>query len=235
MMKKTHAEAFAWDKGTPRIVGVVCDEAEWGRLRKGACDLVELRLDALEKQQRDLPSRVPSPVPLLLTFRHLSEGGYDRVVSETDRVQQVLSLLPFAAAFDWEIAQADAARELIRAAHQMGVLWFASAHFWDGTPKTELLRTLEDRAVEAGADVLKVAFSPQNDADVQAGLAWLTEPTHKLPIALMGMGSLAGESRVLYARHGSCLVYAHLGAQATAPGQWSVDECRRILMTSQGR
>lgn len=213
----------------PRIVGVVSHPGTWSLLRNGECDLVELRLDALDKTMRDLPLLVPCPLPLLLTFRHISEGGCDGKVSEEDRVRCVRALLKAAIAIDWELARLDSARELLQEAHACGVSCIGSAHFWDKTPDDALLCALEEKALAAGVTVLKVAFTPQNRADIHRGLAWLTETKHALPIALMGMGKLAGESRALYAENGSCLLYGYLGETATAPGQWSVAECRRLL------
>lgn len=217
----------------PRIVGVVSQQETWEMLQGGECDLVELRLDALEESTRDLPLRSACPLPLLLTFRHVSEGGYDAVISEEQRVHRVRSLLTTATAIDWEIAQLDSAHELLQEARSLGIACVGSAHFWDETPSHDLLCALEEKALTAGFNVLKVAFTPHNTADVQRGLTWLVEAEHVLPVALMGMGELANESRSLYAANGSCLLYGYLGKKSTAPGQWSAAECRHFRLRNR--
>lgn len=213
----------------PRIVGVVSRAKEWKQLREGECDLVELRLDAPDEAMRDFSLHTACPLPLLLTFRHASEGGYCKAISEEARVQSVRRLLPLATAIDWEIAHLASARDLLSEAHARGVACIASAHFWGKTPEKTQLDALEKTACAEGMNVLKIAFTPHDEAEVNMGLSWLTETKHALPVALMGMGAFAKESRSIYARHGSCLMYGYLGQHATAPGQLSVAECRCLL------
>ena len=213
----------------PRIVGVASRAEELERLQGNECDLVELRLDALDEAMHDFPRHTVCPQPLLLTFRHVSEGGYCERITEEERVRHVRHLLPLATAIDWEIAKLDSARDLLAEAHARGVACIASAHFWGETPDAAQLNALEKKAYEEGMNVLKIAFTPHDEDELKMGLDWLTETNHTLPIALMGMGTLAGESRAVYSRHGSCLLYGHLGQRATAPGQWSAAECCRLL------
>lgn len=207
----------------PRVVGVVSDEAVWRALQPTDADLVELRLDALPAEQRTLPLRVPCPRPLLVTFRHKSEGGQCEV-SEEERVAVVRSLLPAVAAMDWELAQVGHAEDLLKEAHGRGVCVIGSYHDFVGMPTRELLHDLEKRAVACGADVLKVAFTPRAERDLDSALAWLREK-HHVPVALMGMGDLASQSRTLFSRNGSVLLYGYLGNSPTAPGQWSASRC----------
>ncbi|CAJ0600679.1 unnamed protein product [Cylicocyclus nassatus] len=51
------------------------------------------------------------------------------------------------------------------------------------------------------------------------------------PMAVMGMGPLGAASRLLYAQHGSKLVYGYLGETPTAPGQWSAELCLNALVS----
>ena len=49
-------------------------------------------------------------------------------------------------------------------------------------------------------------------------------------MAVMGMDAMFGPfSRILYAEHGSCLIYGYLGDTPTAPGQWSAERFYRAL------
>ena len=207
----------------PRVVGVVSDETTWRALQPTDADLVELRVDALPADRRTLPLREPCSLPLLVTFRHRSEGGQCEVPEE-ERVAVVRSLLPAVVAMDWELAQAGHAGELLKEAHERGVGVIGSYHDFVGTPTRELLHDLEKRAVACGADVLKVAFTPHTEKDLNSALEWL-RASHHLPVALMGMGALASQSRDLFSRNGSVLLYGYLGNSPTAPGQWSASRC----------
>ena len=66
---------------------------------------------------------------------------------------------------------------------------------------------------------------------MQVGLDLLSRATG--PVAVMGMGPQAAQSRLLYARHGSRLVYGYLGSTPAAPGQTSAEYLRAHLRPTQ--
>ena len=209
------------------MVGAVSSAQTW-RALAGAelpCDVVELRVDALEPADRRLPEAIPCPKPLLLTLRHESEGGLCRW-HEAERRALAEALLPAAAMLDWEIARLAGAEKLLAAAAAAGVGVVASAHYFHGMPELHEMRELESRALDAGAAVVKIAFTPRNADDVQRGLEFLA--TRRMPAAIMGMGAYGPESRALYTAHGSALLYGYLGEAPTAPGQLSALECMRM-------
>ncbi|MCH5284354.1 MAG: type I 3-dehydroquinate dehydratase [Akkermansiaceae bacterium] len=217
--------------GKTNVVGAVSDAATWRELAAGQqplpCDLVELRVDALPDEAQRLPLSTPCPKPLLITPRHAGEGGARPAWDEAARRALAEELLPAAAALDWEIAQLEGAEELLRAARAQGVALIASAHYFHSMPSLATMRELESRAHEAGAAVVKIAFTPQSDADVERGLEFLT--SCRMPAAIMGMGPVYGpRSRALYTAHGSVLLYGYLGSQPTAPGQMSAAECSAL-------
>ena len=207
------------------MVGAVSAAEVFCQLAKQAalpCDVVELRVDALRAEERRLPLQAACPKPLLLTLRHRSEGGAC-AWDEPTRLRQAIELLPAAAALDWEIAQLPAAGELMQAAKAMGVPVIASAHYFHSMPSVREMRELEHQAHAAGATVVKIAFTPDHEADVQSGLEFLKGCS--MPAAIMGMGPLGPSSRLLYTAHGSALLYGYLGATPTAPGQLSAEQC----------
>ena len=219
--------------GKTRVVGAVSDAAMWRKLaeQEPPCDIVELRVDALPEADRLLPLHTPCPKPLLLTLRHASEGGAC-AWDEAERLRLAAELLPAAALLDWEIARLDGAQALVSAAKASGVAVVASAHFFQNTPSLAEMRRLEACAREAGADVVKIAFTPQSEADMQQGLEFLAGCS--MPAALMGMGPEYGPtSRRLYTAHGSVLLYGYLGGTPTAPGQLSAAECREMAAALQ--
>ncbi len=211
----------------PRIVGVASDVDTLRAVNAGDCDIVELRVDALSESELAQLPLVPCPVPVLLTYRDATEGGY-KVVAQEERKATVRRLLPMAAAVDWEIALLADAEDLMQQAHTEGVALVASAHFFSRTPHRDELNALERTALSAGADVVKVAFTPRDMEQVKSAAEWLRHPGHPKPIALMGMGLLAEQSRTYLSQCGSALLYGYLGNRPTAPGQMSAARCREL-------
>lgn len=214
----------------PLVVGVVSDTATWHSLAEDTpCDIVELRVDALPAAERRLPLCAPCPKPLLLTLRHADEGGAC-AWDEAERLRLAHELLPAARFLDWEIAHLPGAESLVRAAKERGVRVVTSAHDFLHTPTLQDMLQLEQNARAAGADVVKLAFTPHCEADLHTGSAFLSRC--KQPVAIMGMGPEYGpRSRRIYAAQGSVLLYGYLGGRSSAPGQMSAAECRALLRT----
>lgn len=217
----------------PCIIGSVADAQELRSLANSArtpdCDMLELRVDGLLRSgmSADEIERFRFPVPLLVTVRTPEEGGLYPFEDVQSRLEIALRLLPQAAALDWEIAHLEEAQELVETARQIGVPIIASAHDFVQTPCVEELRTLEIRARELGADAVKFAFALNCAEDLQVGISLLRRASG--PMAVMGMGKLGPVSRLLYAQHGSCLVYGYVGNAPTAPGQWSASFFRSAV------
>ena len=207
-----------------KVVGSVPNWQTWCSVAEQSvvpCDWVELRADSLPVElslQQVLTTRPAAPV--LLTVRHRSEGGLrDWLLDEREQV--ALQLLPMATALDWEIAQWTKFPQVIKAAKEAGVLLIASHHNFEKTPTLRELQQREQEARAAGADVVKFAFRLNAVEDMMVGVELLRQASG--PMAVMGMGSLGPVSRLLYAQHGSCLIYGYMGDAPTAPGQWSAE------------
>lgn len=210
------------------VVGSVADAASLRGAKHLACDWLEWRVDGLlrEMSVEELEAQ-SAPCPVLLTVRTQEEGGLYAFADVDERAALALRLMPRAVALDWELAHLAAVPQLLAAAHQAGVAVIASAHDFEKTPRLEELREKEIMARELGADVVKFAFRVQRAEDLLVGVELLRGASG--PMAVMGMGELGPVSRLLYAQHGSCLVYGYLGGNPTAPGQWSVDSFRAAL------
>lgn len=219
------------DSENCRVVGSVSDWQTWCELVRPElaelCDWAELRVDALppEMTAEKLLAQRPA-CPVLLTVRHESEGGCRRM-AEPERMALAMKLLPMAAALDWETEQMEHAAHLVQAAHAAGVKVIASNHDFEKTPELAVLREREARARALGADIVKFAFRLHSAEDMMVGVELLRSATG--PMAVMGMGPLGAVSRLLYAQHGSCLIYGYMGHTPTAPGQWSAELCSLAL------
>ena len=214
-----------------RIVGSVPNWQTWCReVVKDdlPCDWAELRVDALppELTAKDIMEVFPR-VGVLVTPRHQSEGGL-REWQGDDRLRMTLDLLPMAVAVDWEAALLPQAQDLVQAVKARDVMLIASHHDFEKTPTTEEMLEIEASARAAGADMVKFAFRVRSLDDVQVGIELLRRATG--PLAVMGMDAMFGPfSRILYAKHGSELIYGYLGDTPTAPGQWSAAHFKRSL------
>ena len=217
----------------PCIIGSVADAATLRSLLASDtipdCDMLELRVDGLlnSGMTPEELEQISFPLPLLITVRTPEEGGLYPFANTQSRVDLALRLLPKAAALDWEIAHLAEVPHLVEAAKKNGVTVIASAHNFVQTPSEGECRVLEERARELGADVVKFAFALTSAQDMQSGVNLLRTATGAM--AVMGMGELGPVSRLLYAQHGSCLVYGYFGNAPTAPGQWSTSLFRSAL------
>lgn len=210
----------------PLVIGSVATAEQWQNLSTtaAACDVVELRLDGFVPSEAELAA---CPKPLLLTPRCAEEGGLRADFPAAERAALALRLLPYAAALDWEIAHLAEVPELVAAARAAGVPIVASAHNFERTPAADACRELETCARALGADVVKFAFRLNAYEDMQLGVDLLRSATG--PMAVMGMGALGAVSRLVYAQHGSALIYGYLGNTPTAPGQWSAELCKNAI------
>lgn len=185
------------------------------------CDIAEIRLDSLLGQGFE-PTRHHwqhlAGVPLLFTARSKEEGGA-LALTATKRSSLLGIALAHAAAIDVEVASRESMRDVLEEAQSCGIPWIASYHDFEKLPTTEVLVDAAGRARDAGAAVFKVAARLNSLADVLRLAEFQLSP-QGLPVATMGMGSLAAVSRLLCVQCGSVLNYGYLGGTPTAPGQW---------------
>jgi 3-dehydroquinate dehydratase-1 len=214
------------DNPAPRVVGIV-DSREAltsaRRLPSSTVDFLEWRADCLG------PAIVPASRPWIVTARHPAEGGHNKM-SAAFRRATLLSLLPSAAIVDVEIRSLREMAEVVREAKSSGVAVLASFHDFKKTPALPRLCEIASRALDAGADFLKIATHTSSPGDVARLLDLLQRKP--LPLAVMGMGPLGMASRVMLANAGSILNYGWLH-RPNVSGQWSAVELARLLKTCQ--
>lgn len=234
-------------EGRPKIcVPVTGRTEEEIRLRleealASAADLVEWRADWYQQagdqkkllEMLKLLREALGNTPLLVTFRTREEGG-EQEISQEAYESFLLSVLSSGQAdlADVELFRGeDLLARICREAHRSGMAVVASSHDFEKTPeKEELIRRL-CRMQECGADVLKLAVMPQNPQDVLTLLAatWeMKENYAQRPLITMSMGKTGAVSRLCGEIFGSAVTFGSAGT-ASAPGQISVSELRRIL------
>ena len=216
-------------------------------LRRGA-DAVELRLDLFKPEEREATRvkafvealREEAKAGVILTNRSASEGGKFEG-SEDERLSLLKEALEAseADAVDVEyFAEPRKRVEIVASAKKMNATVIFSFHDFAGMPDAAELEHLALKMHAEGADIAKIAVTPETAEDALK----LLELTLKLKaskasreagekgVAFIGMGSVGRHLRVLAPIYGSALTYGFLeGEESVAPGQLSISELRSMI------
>lgn len=214
----------------PLVVATVHSTAslqEASRLRPGAVDLLELRVDAFAHDLALLRKSVGKlKLPLIITVRHPAEGGQN-ALTVGQRRGFFREFLPLASSIDLELRSMKALADIHQEARERGVRIIASAHHFKTTPDAMRLRAWMKNARAAGADICKIAAQADTVAALQRLLELFAAPAG-VPLSVMAMGRFGKISRLLFAHSGSVLNYGYLGT-ANASGQWPARILRERL------
>jgi 3-dehydroquinate dehydratase I len=217
----------------PTILGTVTTPAGLRQLARQSipAHAIEVRVDAL------LAQKVPVETietalkarkhPALITLRIPAEGGHRRW-KPTERRDLYLRLLPHAEAIDIEIATASALAPVIAEARRTRKTVILSAHALKrpATP-AQIAAWTAPFDPPPPRTILKIAAQIKSWRHLQQ-LAALLVNHPAWPIAVMGLGLHAAQSRRVLAALGSRLVYGYLDEPA-APGQPSAAEVRKMI------
>jgi len=202
-------------------------------------DLIEWRADAYEsfrdpaalREALALLRDALGDVPLLFTLRTKREGGAADV-GPAAYAEILLAAIESGLAdlADVELSQGEAVfRDIVEAAHRAGVKVIGSRHDFATTPEKETILDTLRRMQDLGADVVKLAVTPQCGRDVLTLLdATLSMEGGPTPVITMSMGRLGAVSRVCGQVFGSCLTFGTAG-RASAPGQLPAERLAAIL------
>ena len=218
-------------EGRPKIIVPLMpstpDEAQAAldTLHGAPADLIEWRVDHFADPERAIAVgfalRAGTPLPILLTYRTDREGGLGSLPDDAYAALVArLATLGLADAVDVEYRRdAEAVAAIVAAAHGAGLPVVGSFHDFDATPAREdIVGHLRAQAA-AGADILKIAVTPQSAADVATLLAAAADAQAiGRPVIAISMGELGLVSRVAAETFGGCATFASTG-QASAPGQ----------------
>ena len=234
-------------EGKPKIcvpiVGITKEEilAQAKGLQGVTADVVEFRVDWFENVFEfdkvkevlvDLREELKD-MPILFTFRTAKEGG-EKAIENADYV----ALNKFAAEtglvdlVDVEAFTGDEeVKEVIEAAHAVGVKVVASNHDFFKTPSKGDIVSRLVKMQELGADIPKIAVMPKCKLDVLELLeatVIMSEQYANRPIITMSMAGQGVVSRLCGEAFGSCLTFGAV-AKASAPVQINVEELDKVL------
>ena len=198
--------------------------------KKLSADAVEVRVDALlaakvsvEEIEAALRKRKR---PVLLTLRVPAEGG-QRPWKVAERRNLFLRLLPYVEAIDVELATATAMQPVIDEARRACKTVVLSAHAIAKPATVAQVDRWVGQFDPKPATILKIAGRIKSWRDLQQ-LAALLVNHPDWPLAVMGLGPYAAQSRAVLMALGSRLIYGYLD-QAAAPGQPSAAEVRKMV------
>jgi len=222
----------------PAVMGTVTTPAGLRALAKKQlpCHAVEVRVDALlakkvtvEEIESALKARKH---PVLLTLRIPPEGGH-RSWKVAERRALFLQLVSQVEAIDVELATAKAMAPVIARARELKKTVVLSAHALKKPATVAQLDAWTGGFSRETRTILKIAGQIKSWRDLQQ-LAAILVNHPEWPVAVMGLGPHAAQSRSVLAALGSRLVYGYLD-EAAAPGQPSAAEVRKMVAGVQGR
>lgn len=199
-------------------------------------DLVELRVDFLDPDERFLIRRFPEQacLPVILTIRRDVDGG-NFSGGEAARIVLMSKALAFAETdlrrnFAYVDIEEDLnAPSLEEAARTFGTRIIRSCHNLKGTDEdlAGKLRSLR----HVGDEIPKVAVTPHSTADLRR-IYQAARETKDFDKIILGMGYMGTNTRILTEHTGSYLTYAAVrgepGVREAAPGQLDVRELAEL-------
>lgn len=203
-------------------------------------DVIEWRIDYYDQldHQEHIVSALNAiqpmveEIPILLTFRHISEGGYKEESQET-RLRVIEAACGTGQISMVDVEQAnepeflDAVKAIVK---KHGVKLVLSAHDFKNTPSEQEIVDSIKRSRELGADVAKLAVMPRAFTDVLT----LAKATYRartqevdIPLITVSMGEMGSITRVLGGEFGSDLSFL-CSSGASGPGQIDIEEFREM-------
>jgi 3-dehydroquinate dehydratase-1 len=204
-------------------------------------DMIEWRVDVFEyvdylQKVRSMLLKLSKQlhdIPLIFTFRSHREGGCKKITDQayvellTTAIESgMVDLIDIELFFDRAKVET-----LIKQAQANQVCTILSNHDFNKTPvKDEITSRLREMHT-LGADISKIAVTPNSTTDVLTLLEATNEmkTNHKdMPVITMAMGSMGLVSRLTGGVFGSAATFA-VGKNVSAPGQIAISELRSVL------
>ncbi len=197
---------------------------------RGLIDLVEVRLDAMDRPEVERCMQLVS-LPLLFTNRPTWEGG-GFSGSEEERLRSLLQAVELRALYvDLELrADQSLRQQLLEATRSSPTRLILSWHDFTSTPSTEELTDLICQMRDGGADMGKIVTTAATNDDVLRVLALLREAAKiGFPVSAFCMGTVGRISRFATIYLGGEMTYVAASEdQATAPGQLSAARMNQL-------
>jgi len=171
--------------------------------------------------------------PIIFTFRSFKEGGEKEVTTSYYlKLNKIIAESKLVEVIDVELFNGERdVKELVKVAHENGVVVIISNHDFYKTPEKEEIISRLCKAQKLGGDLVKIAVMPTCAKDVITLLdatRIMYEKYANVPIITMSMAQKGSISRLSGELFGSALTFG-AAKNASAPGQISVVELRRTI------
>lgn len=163
--------------------------------------------------------------PIILTYRTKAQGGKGEM-SPMEYTTFVIAALQSGyhfTAVDVEYTlDSDLRDKIFQVARSLNIPLILSYHDFNETPN--VAEIIEDMA-KSGADIIKLAVTPNDEQDVQRLLDDTNQTAISQSLVTISMGDLGRRSRIEGYRFGSEMTFAVLdGTSMSAPGQLTINE-----------
>jgi len=212
-----------------------------GELKQFEPDLVEWRIDYYEHAEnidqsivvlKALREKIGN-IPLIFTCRMDREGGF-KSIHPDKRLELIDAAIESEQIdlVDVEMCnETDFINTVKDACGRYGSRLILSYHNFDQTPDEAFILGKLARAREMGADIAKVAVTPNNYKDVLVLLNATLKARMQyldIPVIAISMGPEGGVTRLAGGLFGSDLSFA-IGKESSAPGQIPIDALRQAM------
>ena len=207
------------------------------------CEMAEIRLDSCVLSARETEEVFTSDVPLVATCRiaevmknepslqDLPEPAREVKAMMLAEKRLVRAIEAGARYVDVEIeAPKQMSKRVRSAAHENGTIFIRSYHDFEGTGSSDALKTVVEKCLYHGADIVKVVTMAHSEEDVQTVMSLYGRCAAQGNLIAFCMGEAGRQSRLDCLKYGSPYTYSALTAEeSAAPGQWPVDEMRTAV------
>jgi len=200
----------------PKIAAIIDDLFNIEKvldIKKSGVDMLEMRIDCYSQPLDTIVKYLETihteiGLPMIGTVR-------ENEWTSKDRVAIFKAILPFVDSVDLELGTSisDEVRELAK-----GKTIIISEHDYQKTPSSDILHDMVKRAVDQGADIVKIAVMANSQEDVRRLFSFTLEC--KVPVVTISMGPYGTVSRVIAPLFGSLFTYGYI-ENPVAPGQLS--------------
>lgn len=235
-MKKVNMGGVEISAFQPRLISNEIDVDRTKESEKYA-DILELRLDYLEKSPNTVRERVKKykgalHSPLLATIRRAGEGGkwYAFEGTEEERKNIFEKIYDLVDGVDIE-DDSEIRDGVLKEAKNNDLATILSYHQFFKTEENSEIKERLKKMHKTDADIIKLAYYCEKVEDTFNLLDVLLYYNQKFedpkPISVIGMGEIGKYTRLIFPMFGSCLTYGYLkNGNPRAPGQISV-QCLR--------
>lgn len=216
-----------------KLVGIVTSFNEARIAKSYGADLVEIRLDLLEKISLEKASRLFKDIkehlklPIILTIRKKSEGGSFKG-TDASRLKFFSVFTPLSDYIDIEISSVKSLKGIIYLSKTKKKKLILSYHNFINTPSFSQIDSIIKQASASKPFITKIACFCNTTADFIRLLDLCKNQAKSSNLAIIPMGKFSQIGRILCPMLGSSLAYGYIDASVVS-NQLSLKQLKLML------